>query len=64
MNKYLITIAKYGISFLILAWLYNQTKQADQFDVPIINEFRGRRNVELQIIDWRKSEVASELVKN
>ena len=31
---------------------------------PIINEFRGRRNVELQIIDWRKSEVASELVKN
>ncbi len=33
MNKYLITIAKYGISFLILAWLYNQTKQADQFDV-------------------------------
>lgn len=29
---------------------------------PIINEFRGRRNVELQIIDWRKNAVMAELV--
>jgi single-stranded-DNA-specific exonuclease len=26
---------------------------------PVINHFRGRRNVELQIIDWRESVVAS-----
>ena len=32
-RKTLITIIKWAISFLILAWLYQQTKQADQFDV-------------------------------
>jgi len=40
LNKSLITIAKYGISFLILAWLYYQTKQADQFDVLWSSEKR------------------------
>ncbi len=29
---------------------------------PVINEFRGRRNVELQIVDWRKNAVMAELV--
>ena len=29
---------------------------------PVINEFRGRRSVELQIIDWRKNAVMAELV--
>ena len=28
---------------------------------PTINEFRGRRNVEMQIIDWRKNAVMAEL---
>jgi uncharacterized membrane protein YbhN (UPF0104 family) len=32
-KRRLITIVKWSISFLILAWLYHQTKQADQFDV-------------------------------
>jgi single-stranded-DNA-specific exonuclease len=30
---------------------------------PVINEFRGRRSVELQIVDWRKSEVPAHLVQ-
>lgn len=29
---------------------------------PVINEFRGRRNVEMQIIDWRKNAVMAELL--
>lgn len=29
----LVTLLKYGVSFLILAWLYHQAKQADQFDI-------------------------------
>lgn len=29
---------------------------------PVINEFRGRRNVEIQIIDWRKHEVMAEIL--
>ena len=29
---------------------------------PIINQFRGRRTVELQIIDWRQNAVMAELV--
>ena len=29
---------------------------------PVINQFRGRRNVELQVIDWRKNAVMAELV--
>ena len=33
MKRILVILVKYGISFLILAWLFYQTKQADQFDV-------------------------------
>lgn len=40
MKKHLITIVKWGISFLILAWLYHQTKQADQFDLLWSSEKR------------------------
>ena len=29
---------------------------------PVINEFRGRRTVEMQIIDWRKNAVMAELL--
>jgi single-stranded-DNA-specific exonuclease len=29
---------------------------------PMINEFRGRRSVELQIIDWRKNRVMADLI--
>lgn len=29
---------------------------------PVINEFRGRRNVEIQIIDWRKNAVMAEML--
>ncbi len=31
-KKLLITLVKWGISLLILGWLYQQTKQAEQFD--------------------------------
>ncbi len=33
MKKPLVTLLKFGISFCILAWLFYQTWQADQFDV-------------------------------
>ena len=39
-KKHLITVIKWGISLLILVWLYQQTKQADQFDVLWASEKR------------------------
>jgi single-stranded-DNA-specific exonuclease len=26
---------------------------------PVINEFKGRQNVEIHLVDWRVSEIAS-----
>ncbi|MGI9516422.1 MAG: lysylphosphatidylglycerol synthase transmembrane domain-containing protein [Pirellulaceae bacterium] len=40
MKKVLVTLAKYGISILILYWLFQQAKQADQFDVLWSSEKR------------------------
>ena len=40
MKKILIALLKYGISFLILYWLYQQTKQADQFEMLRTSEKR------------------------
>lgn len=43
-------------------WIEGLTSGAEFFDFafkPVINEFRGRRNVELQLIDYRQSKQAT-----
>ena len=47
-----------GIAFNRAEWLDDLSKVDGPIDVayrPIINEFAGRRSVELHIADWRKS---------
>ncbi len=43
-------------------WIESLTNGTEYFDFafkPVINEFRGRRNVELHLIDYRQSQPAS-----
>ena len=43
-------------------WIEGLTSGVEFFDFafkPVINEFRGRRNVELQLIDYRQSKQAT-----
>ena len=43
-------------------WIESLTNGTEYFDFafkPVINEFRGRRNVELHLVDYRQSEPAS-----
>ena len=47
-----------GIAFNRAEWLDDLSKADHPIDIayrPIINEFRGRRTVELHIADWKKS---------
>ncbi len=65
----LLNLRQYDRSFRAIA--FGQAERADtlqgddsEFDIafrPIINEFRGRRSVELQLVDWRPTQ--SSLVK-
>ena len=58
--------AQYGVKFRGVAfnraeWLDDLSKADQPIDVayrPIINEFRGRRTVELHIADWKKPALA------
>jgi single-stranded-DNA-specific exonuclease len=54
-----------AIAFGGSEWAEELDWEAGVYDIafrPIINEFRGRRSVELQIVDWRKSAVTAEMV--
>ena len=47
-----------GVAFGKAEWADALTSLDDRIDVayrPVINEFRGRRSVEIQLVDWRPS---------
>ncbi len=60
----LLNLRQYDRTFRAIA--FGQAERAkslegdrSEFDIafrPIINEFRGRRSVELQLVDWRPSQ--------
>jgi len=61
-NRHLaLKLAQHGVAFRAVAfgggeWLETLSAHQGPLDVafhPVINEFRGRRNVELQVVDWR-----------
>jgi single-stranded-DNA-specific exonuclease len=48
-----------GIAFGQAEWVAELTAYQGPIDIafrPMLNEFQGMRRVELQIVDWRKSE--------
>jgi single-stranded-DNA-specific exonuclease len=45
-------------------WADELASAASPLDIaykPVINDFRGRQTVEIQLIDWRVSEVAGQV---
>ncbi len=57
-------IAQHGVTLRSVAfgqgdWAEELTQLSGPFDIayrPVINDFRGRRNVELHLVDWRVAE--------
>jgi single-stranded-DNA-specific exonuclease len=50
-----------GVAFGKAEWadhLQNLNQPLDLAFHPVVNEFNGRRSVELQLLDWRPSEIA------
>ena len=51
-----------GVGFGCAEWAEELTAINSPLDIaykPVINDFRGRRSVEIQLIDWRVSQMAS-----
>ncbi len=62
-------IIQHGVKLRCVAfgrgdWVEELKQQSGPFDIvflPVINEFNGRRSVEMQLIGWRKSDGATSL---
>ena len=55
-----------GVAFGCGEWADELEQVEGEIDVafrPVINEFRGRRSVEVQLVDWRKSACAAEVAQ-
>jgi single-stranded-DNA-specific exonuclease len=51
-----------GVGFGHAEWAEELAAAGGPLDIayrPVINEYRGRHSVEVQLVDWRKSEVAT-----
>jgi single-stranded-DNA-specific exonuclease len=51
-----------GVGFGCAEWADELAATTEPLDIaykPVINDFRGRQSVEIQLIDWRVSQMAS-----